>query len=221
MRHLIYLRELIDRGIHARDRMRSGALGQFNRHGGRSLLVDGLDLNSNDWVLDGGGYLGWWTEEIIIRYGVRSVVVEPNPPFAASLRKRYLMNDRIEVIEGALGDASGNMLLHVRGDGSTVVPSGAFAELVSVQVVDVKRLIRERFNSGLGCLKLNVEGSEYEILEQLISSDLIGRIRMILIQFHRNVDDYELRRKSISTILLETHNIVFEFPFVWELWKIK
>jgi hypothetical protein len=109
MRQLIYLRELIDRGIRARDRMRSGALGQFYRQGGNNLLVDGLELSSDDWVLDGGGYVGRWTEDVIARYGVRSVTVEPNPPFAANLRKRYLMNDRIEVIEGALGDTSGNI----------------------------------------------------------------------------------------------------------------
>src|SRR5215831_3301635 len=177
MRQLIYLREFIDRGINARDRMRCGALGRFHRQGGNALLVNGLELNSNDWVLDGGGYLGRWTEEVVIRYGARSVIVEAHPHFAANLRKRYLMNDRVEVIEGALGGASGNIVFSTRGDSSTIIPSTVAGETVSVQLVDIKALIGERFSSGLGCLKLNVEGAEYEVLERLISARLAARIK--------------------------------------------
>ena len=38
-------------------------------------------------------------------------------------------------------------------------------------------------------LKLNIEGSEYELLENLISSNNLDKIKYLQIQFHENVNN--------------------------------
>ena len=221
MRILIRLKALLDRGIDLRHRLRRGALGDFYRHRGGALLVENFALSSADWIVDAGGFRGEWTDEMLCRYGAKVVIFEPNPPYAARLRNRYNANDRVEVIEAALSDQTGCMALSLCDEGSTLMGSASASEMVEVRLVDVQQFIDERFSTGLGFLKLNVEGAEVEILEKLLSAGKVGGIRFILVQFHKGPLNCIQRREKIQMRLGETHNKIFDFPFVWELWREK
>jgi hypothetical protein len=59
-----------------------------------------------------------------------------------------------------------------------------------VDVSEVLRELRQHYKlpdegGAIGCLKLNIEGGEYEVLEALINRGEIGSFRCLLIQFHR------------------------------------
>jgi FkbM family methyltransferase len=218
VRILIRLKALLDRGIDLRHRLRQGALGEFYRQGGSELLVSKFELISDDWIVDAGGFRGEWTDEMLCRYGAKVVIVEPNPPYAARLRDRYKTNDRVEVIEAALSDQMGYKALSLCDEGSTLMGSTSASATIDVRLVDVRQLIEKRFSNGLGCLKLNIEGAEYEILEKLLSTEQVNGIRFILVQFHKGPLNCIQRREQIQMRLSETHNKIFDFPFVWELW---
>jgi FkbM family methyltransferase len=218
---LIHLKSFLDRGIDWRNRIRQGALGEFYRHGGNELLVSKFELTSNDWIVDAGGFRGEWSDEMLCRYGAKVVIFEPNPPYAAQLRDRYMANDRVELIEAALSEQTGHRALSLCGEGSTLMSSTSASGTIDVQLVDVRQLFQKRFSSGLGCLKLNVEGAEYEILEKLLSTGQVSGIRFILVQFHKGPLNCIQRREQIQMRLSESHNKVFDFPFVWELWREK
>ena len=221
MRILIRLRAFLDRGIHWRHRIRHGALGEFYRHGGSELLVNEFELTSNDWIIDAGGFRGEWSDEMLCRYGAKIVIFEPNPPYAARLRDRYKANDRVELVEAALSDRTGQQALSLCDEGSTLMGSASASATIDVRLVDVGQLIEERFSNELGCLKLNVEGAEYEILDKLLSAGQVSGIQYILIQFHKGPLNCVQRREQIQMRLGETHKKVFDFPFVWELWREK
>lgn len=221
MRILIRLKDFIDRSIDWRHRIRQGALGEFYRNGGIELLVSQFDLNSDDWVVDAGGFRGEWTDEILCRYGAKVVIVEPNPPYAARLRDRYKSNDRVEVVEVALSDRVGRVALRLCDEGSTLMASATASATIDVRLIDVRQLFEERFPRGLGCLKLNVEGAEFEILERLLSTGQAGGIRTILVQFHKGPSNCVQRREKIQAQLSKTHKKVFDFPFVWEMWRLQ
>ena len=204
-------RSLLDKVTNLRNRGRVGALGEFYCGGGNELLVANLDLSPDDCVVDAGGYEGKWTDEMICRYGVSSTIFEPNPHNAALLRERYRANWRVQVHEAALSNQDGPCAFIQQGSGSTLTVSGP--NTITVDRFDVCRLL------ALGCLKLNVEGSEYEILERLLKTEQANDIKYILVQFHYRTPFCERRREIIQLGLSKTHTCVFDYPFVWELWR--
>ena len=206
-------RSILDRVTDWRNRGRVGALGEFYSGGGNELLVSNLDLTQTDFVVDAGGYEGEWTDEMVCRYGVSSIIFEPNPHNAELLRERYKANSRIGVIEAALSNQGGTALFKQQGSGSAIDAQGT----IKVELCDVSWIRRY---TSVRCLKLNVEGSEYDILERLIETKLIDTIKYILVQFHQ-APNCNRRREKIQLGLCRTHECVFDYPFVWELWKLK
>ena len=70
-------------------------------------------------------------------------------------------------------------------------------------------------------MKINIEGAEYEVLQHLIDSGLIGRITNVQVQFHDCVPFARARRASIRRQLEHTHELTYDFSFVWENWRLK
>ena len=59
------------------------------------------------------------------------------------------------------------------------------------------------------------------MLECLLDNDLIGSIDNLQIQFHDFVPDAEKRMNAIKARLGLTHELTYEYIFVWENWKKK
>ena len=60
-----------------------------------------------------------------------------------------------------------------------------------------------------------------KILEKIISDNTATIYKNILVQFHKNVPKYEKRRDAIQEKLSETHELIFNYPFIFEGWQIK
>ena len=67
-------------------------------------------------------------------------------------------------------------------------------------------------------LYINIEGSEYQLLNHMIENDLIKNVKYLQIQFHNYLENAVLERKKIRRILKRTHVCKFNFPFIWERW---
>ena len=70
----------------------------------------------------------------------------------------------------------------------------------------------------VGVLKLHIEGGEYEVLENLLETQALVRMRCLLIQFHRQPVGWEARYQRIVEGLRKTHEPVWRYPMVWEKW---
>ena len=71
---------------------------------------------------------------------------------------------------------------------------------------------------------MNIEGAEYECLEALIESGMIGKIKHVLVQFHGVDNDVESSVSKWATIaahLSRTHNMDWSYPFIWERWTLR
>lgn len=195
-----------------------GPIGDFYRNGGQEQLYQNLPIAPDDLVVDGGGYQGEWTDEMLCRYGCRSILFEPVPSFAESLRKRYVRNSRVEVCEAALSNKTGHSRITFSMDGSSIFASPADATTFGISLFDVAAFLRDRGIEEIACLKLNIEGGEYDVLEQMILQNLLGTVRCLLVQFHVIDPQSEMRRASIQKALVKTHKCEFDYPFVWECW---
>ena len=175
-------------------------------------------MSSGSLVIDAGGYRGSWTAEMLVRYGCAVRVFEPMPEFATNLRERFGQNDRVIVSEEALGGQNGVEDFTVAGDGSgaSVPHAGCRIRVRKMDVADVVRA----GPAQIGCMKLNIEGAEYEVLDRLIETELHDRVDCFLIQFHNFEVMAREHRERIRSALARTHRLAWDFPLVWERWDI-
>lgn len=197
-----------------------GAIGDYYRNGGNELLYRGLPVSSADIVLDVGGYAGEWTAELQARYGCSSVVFEPVPAFQRALRQRFGRNDRVTLVDAGLGAKAGRSSLWLAADGSSVVRR-ATGNATEVPIVGVAEAFAEFGGPGVACMKVNIEGAEYEVLEQILALGLQSRVRCFLIQFHDFAKGSRARRAAFQSRIADSHRCEFDYPFVWEKWTEK
>jgi hypothetical protein len=70
-------------------------------------------------------------------------------------------------------------------------------------------------------MKINIEGAEFAVLSDLISSGLISKIENIQVQFHEFFQNSWKLRDQIRLELGKTHQESWNYPFVWESWARK
>jgi FkbM family methyltransferase len=195
-----------------------GETGGFFQAGGNSLLWTDLPLDENDVVIDAGGFQGEWTAEILKRYGCRAIVFEPGPQMAADLRKLFGHNRRVEIIEAGVGAKDSLGLLHLQDNESSFLRSDIAGQVAEVKIFGVADFLKQRNLTDVGCFKINIEGGEYDLLDELIARGCATCVRSLLVQFHTIVDHGVERRQEIQRQLERTHEKLFDFPFVWEKW---
>lgn len=206
-----------------------GPLGQFYREGGDRQLFINLPLDESDWVLDVGGYQGGWTSEILVRYGCRSDIFEPAPSFIAICEELFGNNTRVRLHPAGLGATQGSATFTMADVGTSQFSEATTGLSFKADIIGVSEFLKQMRTEGrladragaIGCLKLNIEGGEYEVLEALLASGEMFLFRCLLIQFHRQPSDYAARYEFITKSLRQTHRCTWRYPMVWERWDLK
>ena len=70
-------------------------------------------------------------------------------------------------------------------------------------------------------LQINIEGAEYDILDNWIDNKVINKIKTLQIQFHnfKEIPNYVERRENIRNNLLKLgFTEKFNYQWVWECW---
>lgn len=173
------------------------------------------DLKASEWVLDVGGYLGNFALELNLRYRCNIQICEP--VFFAECAKNIHLSQcaGMSVFPNAVGAQNGVANIHLKNNSS-----GFYAdtpETIPVKVVSIVDILRNPF----ALVKLNCEGSEYDILDAALSAGPITQARNWQIQWHDCVPDCVARRKSISEALSATHILSDSAPNDWENWRLK
>ena len=190
----------------------------FTENGDQTLRLQFENLTENSLVFDLGGYQGDWTYEITQRYDAVVMVFEPIKNFCDKIRMRF--NNNPKVIAFPFGLGSENKLIEMRQNGNA---SGAFVDGESHQanLQNAAEFLTQYNVQKIDLMKINIEGGEYDLLEHLIASGDIHKIKKIQIQFHDFVPDAITRRARIINDLSRTHIQKWSFYFVWEEWVIK
>ena len=186
------------------------------------MVYEQEGLDSNSLILDIGGYLGDYSAEMFARYGCRIKVFEPMPSFAEKAKQRFIKNDKIEVYSFGLGEETKTEEISVDDDASSFHQNKKNKKKISVSIVDVVEWFNENPIDSIPFVSMNIEGGEYPLLERLIESGYINKFENIQIQFHDIYQkDAEIRMTKIQQELSKTHELVFQYKFVWEKWKKK
>jgi len=190
----------------------------FKDKGDKTLRLD-YDLDAGSVVFDVGGYEGQWASDIYSMYCCTVHVFEPVPEFAERIQKRFSNNAKIVVHKFGLSNESKQARLSLAQDGSSLFKQDR--DSIQVTLVRAMDFLEENAIGKIDLVKINIEGAEYDLLEHLIDSGHVGRIRDIQVQFHRFIPNAEERRASIQQRLQKTHSLTYAYPFVWENWRIR
>lgn len=174
-------------------------------------------LRAESIVFDAGGYNGDWASAIYDRYGCLVHVFEPVPEFARRIAQRFADNRRITVHEFGLADADTTMDLALSADGSSVHQQSG--EKISVRLRDIDAFMREHAVATIDLFKINIEGGEYALLERMLDCGIVERCGDIQVQFHDFFPDAVARRESLRQRLSLTHELTYDYYFVWENWR--
>jgi len=185
--------------------------------GDRTLRLD-YDIDKNATVFDLGGYQGDWSEQIYQRYGCRIFVFEPVPDFSTQISRRFRDNASISVFSYALGPADGTLELSLNENATSSYAPGARG-VVEAKVRDFAAFLEEKKIQEIDLLKINIEGGEFELLDYLIATGWISRIRHVQVQFHGFVPGADALVENIRRRLSETHVPTYSLDWVWESWK--
>jgi FkbM family methyltransferase len=186
------------------------------------LLVDfGIDATSV--VIDAGAYVGEWSERISRGSGARVYAFEPSPVPRERLYQRVAAYPNVSVFEYGLGARDETATLTLQGPGSSVhddvnANTSQF-DRAAVAIRDVAAVLRELRLEHVDLLKLNIEGSEYDVLERLAETGWLPRIGIVLVQFHEWLPKVHRRRKATQRVLRRTHTQLWDYPWVWEAWR--
>jgi len=90
------------------------------------------------------------------------------------------------------------------GDGSAAFEARVMGESDYLQELTRSRCISDA-SGCIGCLKLNIKGGEYAVLQQLIENSELNRFRSFLIQFLRQPEGWSESYQKITAAFQVTH----------------
>lgn len=164
------------------------------------------DLKPDDVVIDIGAYRGEWAAEIYRRYQCQLILIEPGP-WANGFEYGEVINKAAATYNGAM-----------EFGGAYYYTSPYERKTHEYPCFDINSLLEEYPEIAL--VKINIEGSEYDLLERIYHGDLIKRIDNLQVQFHLvEGEESEMRYEVISELLGETHSLTWRYPFCWENWR--
>lgn len=177
------------------------------------------NLSEQDIVIDLGGYEGQWASDIFSMYCCQIYIFEPVPEYAENIKKRFAKNKYINIYEFGLASNNINTRISVTGDSSSSYKAGDL--MIDIQLTKASDFFENNHISYVSLLKINIEGGEYDLLEHMISTNLISKIQNIQIQFHDFFPDAKDRMKEIQNQLAHTHKLTYQYEFVWENWVLR
>jgi len=186
-------------------------------------------------LIDCGSNLGQGFEELQIKLNIDSswkiVMFEPNKNCIFELEKRYT-NSNISILNKAVYTYDGKINFNIPQNDSISVSSTIhdnthntkydvkYHSPLEVECVDLSKFVIDSCDNFEVYLKLDVEGSELEILEKMIQDLSHLKIKKLFVEFHdQYVDDNLnsiLRLSERKKVIIDRF---FSDKIELEIWK--
>lgn len=182
-------------------------------------------LTQESLVLDVGCYQGSFTRAVWEHYGCWVMAFEPVPEFFESLPATWRRPSKQApwLFDFGLGARTEPVTISVRGDSSSVHrPVDEHQRTVGTLIMDVVDVFKKLEITKVDLMKINIEGGEYQLLDRMLETGLVERVKHFQIQFHdfgAGPDGAVSHRERIRQRLALTHDEQWCVgPFVWESW---
>lgn len=199
--------------------LNTAGLDEFYSSNGLNKLSD-YNLTEESKILELGGYDGTWIGKMIGKYNPHVYVIEPIKEFHDEIKSKFSQNNKFNILNVGVSDFSYEGFIYLNGDSTSTYEENAEKRTASFKTMEE---ILAMFDlDSVDVLQINIEGEEYKLMENMLTTGVIKKFKNIQIQFHTGISDYEVRRNKIQEGLKENGFVSsFEYPFIWEGWKTK
>lgn len=185
-------------------------------NGDKTLRLE-YPLDATSTVVDVGGFEGQWASDIYAKYCCKIFIFEPVQNFADQIKKRFILNKNIVCYDIGLSNKNIEIEISLSGDKSSLFKTDSGME--KIKIVNTSEFLTTNKISIIDLMKMNIEGAEYDLLENIIDSGFVKNINNIQIQFHDFVPNANERKAKIQDQLSKTHHLTYQYEFVWENWE--
>lgn len=197
----------------------------FGDNGDHNLRLD-YPLNEDSVVLDLGGYHGDFANNIYSKFRCNVYIFEPYVPFYNMISERFKGNEKIKVFDYGISNETSNVEFFYSNDGSSLVNAKKYTDednkdVNTVKVKSFTDVYTELKLDTIDLLKINVEGAEYEILENIFENGYTEKVKNFQIQFHPEPPGAEEALERIREEFSKTHKQDWNYQWVWENWSLK
>ncbi|PQO45967.1 FkbM family methyltransferase [Blastopirellula marina] len=177
---------------------------QFARYNHHTLYWPAIPKNPV--VVDLGGNRGGFSRAISKFYNVRGVIVEPVP----DLYNALIAPNGMETRNVAVADKDGSVRISISSQEDChrigVPLDGITLGTIEVQSVSLMTLLQEHDISTVDVLKIDIEGSELEVLNSL-PDDLLVKVSQATIEFHSAFGAYP--ESMVDNFVARMHRLNF------------
>lgn len=175
------------------------------------------DLNEDSTIIDLGAYTGVWAQQMIEKYNPNIYLVEPVPAFFDILTSKFSQNSKVKYLNSAAGIENKDGVIFINGDNTSSNIQNS--KKVKIKFNTIEYMLNYFNLNYVDLIQINIEGDEYDLLENMIHTRSINKFKNIQIQFHLGIESAVERRNFIRKKLIENNfRINFDYPFVWESW---
>ena len=185
---------------------------------GDTELSFAYPLSSSSIFFDVGGHLGYFSKNILDKFNCQVYVFEPLSDNFEKLKENLKDYSNIKFYKIALSDFDGITSISDLGASASLFDRSEGTTKNKAIVKSFKTFVDEEEIIEIDFMKINIEGSEFELLDHMIDTGYISKVNHLQIQFHNFVNDSEVKRKTIRDKLKYSHKNIFNFPFIWERW---
>lgn len=192
-------------------------------NGNKEYLRYEYDLDHDSICFDLGSFHCDWSIAISNKYNNPIIYAfEICPPIYELAKKNIQTYPNIHLFNYGVGrDTSETVIAIGETDGASTSLFISGDKFFATTIKSIKSVFDNLKIDKIDIMKLNVEGSEYDIMESLIEHDLHLRVKNFQIQFHKIEGEYpEKRYEKIRQSLSLSHSTTYDYYFVWENWRL-
>jgi FkbM family methyltransferase len=187
-------------------------------------ILHTANIDQDSIVIDVGAFIGDWSVTIAEKYNPTIYAFEPNPKPFERLLIHAGKNPKFKPLPVGLGDEDLEADFTLKGLGSSMLEDRADHSDVPkmrVKIRSVDSIWNELALNNVQLMKVNIEGAEFPLFERMIETGLLDKVDTYLIQFHEWHEHAYSRRRRIRRELAKTHELEWDYNFVWEKWVRK
>ncbi|CAG2196824.1 unnamed protein product [Mytilus edulis] len=180
-------------------------------------------------IVDIGGNIGGDAQSFLDMYNPQYyIILEPLKLFYRKLNLRFKDRRNVMIVYN-IGLGAKYEIFMIKIEGNVGVATSSFSgsgkgscSLKVVNALDFYKLGVWKFSVDL--VTMNCEGCEYDLLENILSSNLIHFFKNIQFATHPTLEklrDPIRRYCQLQEILHRTHKPTYQYKYVWESWKLK
>jgi len=149
-----------------------------------------IQIEPNDIVFDIGANIGLFSYYAVCKGAKEVHAFEPSPEIAEVITNNFRF-DNLRLIQSAVCDKDGEIEFNINPESSinsSIQAIGNESYQVKLPALKLSTYIKQNSIEKIDYLKIDCEGSEYDIIQDIPTSFLTNNVKKIALEYHQNTN---------------------------------